>query len=637
MTSTEPTRPRRAAEPAAGDAAPIASSPELAGVSTHDRDTAPLATLPASLLQNEVARIAVSASFRSSPRHQRFLEHLVMHALRADGSRMKEMTLGIEVFDRDAGTFDPQQDSIVRVEARRLRSRLERYYGAEGARSPFEIVLPVGGYTPMLRRRRTGQDASLAVLPIVDRTASVAIVPAFCDDLFEALIDAVARIPGFKVIARTSAMRVHETTGPETDDPANAVLARRLGVALLLHGTVDSGDGKLRLRLRLVRGAADERLWSATWTFAIDSDFDARDRLVAAIVAHVQDALLASVTGERTVVERPTSNEPVHAVDERARDLVDRGRYLMRHGPVDAYPQALQRFRDAAAIAPGYAAAHFGIARSLSYLLGMTQVAPRDGVDEARAAASRALALDPSHGDAASILAGLQQRFDHDWAAAQVGYLSAIALAPGSLYVHSNYAFGLMFSGRFDEAGAELRLARELDPLDLGQRATQALLRIYTRDDAGAARVLDALLDDEPRHLLGRSLRGALHLFGGRPDEALAEYRIAERLAPDISIGSVGVAQAHALAGRIDDARAARAELVDRFEGRYLSPYQLALIDLRLGDVDSAFDELRRSARERDPNFIAVLVDPSLDALRDDPRFAALLVDRGLDAVLPGD
>ncbi|HEY0179546.1 MAG TPA: hypothetical protein VGC30_07925 [Dokdonella sp.] len=75
--------------------------------------------------------------------------------------------------------------------------------------------------------------------------------------------------------------------------------------------------------------------------------------------------------------------------------------------------------------------------------------------------------------------------------------------------------------------------------------------------------------------------------------------------------------------------------MVDAFAGRYLSPYQLALIDVRLGDPTSAFAALTRSAAERDPNLIAVLVDPALDALRPDPRFAALLARRGLDAVLP--
>jgi TolB-like protein/Tfp pilus assembly protein PilF len=602
-------------------------------------ETASLATLPSSLLQSEVARIAQSAAFRTSPRHRRFLEYLVAHAMRGDGSRLKEMTLGIEVFDRNASSFDPQQDTIVRVEARRLRARLARYYREEGSDSLIEIGLPIGSYTPMLQRRADAmQLASLAILPVVDRSG-VTTALAFCDDVFDALIDAVARVPGFKVIARASAIRAVATTGEQDAQASEGVLASQLGVALLLHGTLDRDENVLRLKLRLVRGTDDKRLWTGSWTLAIESGFAARDAVVVNVVEDVQGALLARPTQAnlaRDSKDPQLSNLFVKdPVDESARDLVDRGRYLMRHGTVDAYPQALQRFRAAAAIAPRYAAAHFGIARSLSYLLGMTQIAPNEGVEEARAAAREALALDPRHGDAASLLAAIQQRFDHDWQAAQAGYLAAIALAPGSLYVHFNYAFGLMFSGRFDEAEAELKLSRELDPLDIGQRSTQALLMIYRGDLTRAESVLAALLDDEPRHLLAHSLRGAVHLYRDEPELALAEYRIAHELLPEISIGRVGIAQAHAMAGRRAEAESERAALVSAFKGCYLSPYQLALIDLRLDRLDDAIDELDQSALQRDPNFIAVLVDPSLDVLRGNPRFTALLRRHNLHDVRP--
>lgn len=614
------------------DARPAPSADEDAVA----RVAASIASLPAALLQGEVARIVRSAAFSGSPRHRRFLEYLVAHAVRGDGSRLKEMTLGIEVFDRPASHFDPQRDTIVRVEARRLRARLARYYREEGAGSLIEIVLPVGSYTPTLNRRPDAlHTASLAILPALDHSG-VPIAQAFCDDVFDGLLDALARVPGFKVIARHSAIRAGASVGATPDATLDRTLAAQLGVALLLHGILDRDGDVLRLRLRLVRGVTGERLWTGAWTLPVDSGFGSRDALTARIVDDVGRALPSRLDEPATTHDaQPPARPPDPPIDERARDLVDRGRYLMRHGAVDAYPQALQRFRAATAIAPGYAAAHFGIARSLSYLLGMTQIAPHEGIDEARSAALEALALDPQHGDAASILAGLQQRFDHDWDAAQAGYLSAIALAPGSLYVHFNYAFGLMFSGRFDEAEAELRLARELDPLDLGQRATLALLALYRRDYPRAEASLTALLDDEPRHLLARSLRGALYLFTGRPEMALDEYRIAERSMPDISIGRVGIAQAHALAGRRAEAEAEREALIRAFDGRYLSPYQLALVDLRLGRIDSAFELLGRAALDRDPNFIAVLVDQSLDPLRGDARFAALLARHGLDDVLP--
>ena len=628
------------------EASPLLPTPEP----SHAPEA--LASLPSSLLQSELRRIVASAAFQTSPRHRRFLEYLVAHAIKGDGPRLKELTLGIEVFDRRLASFDPQRDTIVRVEARRLRSRLARYYDEEGAESLIEIVLPVGSYAPMVRRRGVeGNAASLAVLPILDRSDDSAMVPTFCDDLFDALIDAVARVPGFKVIARNSALRIAERTAErgKTDRVAreDAEIATQLDVALLLLGVIDNDGQSLRLKLQLVRGADGDRLWSEVWTLARLSDFATRDALTVRVVDVVQHALsmyrprLASTPADsEAAVKAAHGHEPldrsVHEpIDERARDLVDRGRYLMRHGNVDVYPQALQRFRAAAEIAPRYAAAHFGIARTLTHLLGMTLIAPDEGIDEAKRAVLEALALDPRHGDAASLLAAMRQRYEHDWASAQADYLAAIALTPGSLYVHFNYAFGLMFSGRFDEAEAELKLARELDPLDIGQRAIQALLHIYRRDHARAEAMLISVLDDEPRHLLARSLLGALHLFRGRHDDALTEYRIAHEIQPALSIGSVGIAQAHAMAGRKKEARAERSALLLAFENRYLSAYQLSLIALRLGERDEAFAELTRAALERDPNFIAVLVDPSLDELRDDERYLELLRTHGLDRVLP--
>ena len=123
--------------------------------------------LPASLLQSELARIVSSATFRNASRHSRLLTYLVSYALRGDGSRLKEMTLGIDVFDRRASNFDPERDTIVRVEVRRLRARLARYYQSEGADSLTELALPVGSYSIALVRRATLENAaSLAVLPI---------------------------------------------------------------------------------------------------------------------------------------------------------------------------------------------------------------------------------------------------------------------------------------------------------------------------------------------------------------------------------------------------------------------------------------------------------------------------------------
>jgi tetratricopeptide (TPR) repeat protein len=105
------------------------------------------------LIQSELARITRSRSFQPSRRHQQLLQHLVEQAVAGNTGALKEHVLAIEVFERPPGTFDPTRDTIVRVEARRLRQRLGRYYGDEGSDATLEIRLPVGSYVPTLRQR----------------------------------------------------------------------------------------------------------------------------------------------------------------------------------------------------------------------------------------------------------------------------------------------------------------------------------------------------------------------------------------------------------------------------------------------------------------------------------------------------
>jgi Tfp pilus assembly protein PilF len=123
------------------------SSDELPAV-VHDAGT-----IPPSLIASELARVTGSKSFQQSRRHQQLLRHLVEQTVAGNAAGLKEPLLALQVFERPLDVFDPARDTIVRVEARRLRKRLARYYGEEGADAVLEIRLPVGSYVPTLLRR----------------------------------------------------------------------------------------------------------------------------------------------------------------------------------------------------------------------------------------------------------------------------------------------------------------------------------------------------------------------------------------------------------------------------------------------------------------------------------------------------
>jgi tetratricopeptide (TPR) repeat protein len=444
-----------------------------------------MATAAPPLLSADVraalAAVLASPEFVNAQSHQRLLKYLVEHWLAGDTQRLKEAVLAVEVFQRPAARYDPARDSIVRVEARRLRQRLARHYGASGAAARLRFALPAGQYVPQISSGAAGQ------------------------------------------------------------------------------------------------------------------------------------------AGEAAVVGDP-------------RELAERGEFFLRLGHEEGLQKALMRFRQAAAGAPGLVQAHFGCARALSALVGMTFAPAVPTIDEAMDAAARVLELDPRHGPTLALQAGLKHRFDLDWRSALALYERAFACGQPTAFLHHQYAFSLMFRRRFDEAALELQRSRALDPLSTSVRAHEGLLALYRRDYGAAEAHLRALLDLQPQ-ALAISLLGYVHLQRGEAAAAFDCYRQAEAMFPQLSIGPIGIAQAQALRGQADAARATIAGLRARRGARYLPPYQLALVAARLGEADEAIALLQQARAERDSNFVCLPVDPGLDGLRSDARFAELERLCGLDPI----
>ncbi|MBP6764789.1 MAG: hypothetical protein KA141_07325 [Rubrivivax sp.] len=424
---------------------------------------------PDQVLQ-ELALLLAAPAFAGALAHQRLLRHLVQQTLAGQADTLKETVLGIEVFQRPAHSFDPRSDSIVRVEARRLRQRLQQHYQATPG-GTLMIVLPTGSYRPQF-------------------------VPC----------------------------------------------------------AAGGGDG--------VRGRAEE--------------------------------------------------------------LVARGHFFLRQGHEAGHRKALERFEAAAQADPGHAGAHAGVARAWLQLVATNLEAPRPGVDLALAAVHRALALQPAHAESLVLAAQLTHRFAFDWPAARALFQRALRAAPDSAYVRHAQALSLMMRGDFDAATSALAQARQTDPLHLGLRAHQALLALYRRRWDEAEDTLQALLDLSADNVLAMSLQAYVALCQGDAQAALAQYTRVAQVHPQLSIGACGQVWALAALGRSADARQALRAMQQGWAGRYLSPYQLAMAELRLGDAPAALQLLARAVAERDPNALCLPVDPAFDSLQGAPAFVAL-------------
>lgn len=574
-------------------------------------DAHPRAPSPA-LIEAELARLAASPVFRRSPRHVRFLRHLVACTLEGDGSRLRELALGVEVFLRHPARFDPKVDSIVRVEARRLRHKLARYYAEDGELARLEFVLEAGRYDVGLRRREppARSRGSVAVYELAPPArAGDAPLAALLAAEFAAT---TARLNGLRVVRAG-------TPPPGGDDAARAQAHSALKVDHLLLGALEHRGDDLLLGLRLLRASDGRSLWTREEVLPAESPMEPLESLARGVVAVLhRDASQRQLQRVRLAGPLPLLRAlAAEAPDAEVLEWLGLARIALRQGgSLDACRKAVAWCERAVLAAPGHAAAWALLSVALTSQAGLSLVPAGPALTAAREAAERALALDPELVEAHSQLGQLLFVAQHDWPAAERQLLTALQRGPAQAQTHARYAWALMMNRRFDEALASYAEALELDPLSLRYRVHQALVHLYRRDWRRCDRGLAAVIELEPTNLLALSLRAALRLYEGRPAEGLVAYEHVRHIAPEASVGRCGRAQALALLGRRAEAVDELARLTADHANGQATPYEVAMVHARLGDEAEALRWLERSATSGDFNYVCVGVDPAFDGLR---------------------
>lgn len=547
-----------------------------------------------------------SAVFVGSQRHRRFLRHLVEQWLAGRTHELREITLGVTVFGRPAESFDPALDSIVRVEARRLRQRLQQYYAGEGRNASLRISLVAGRYVPTV--------ASLS--PAETSATSRPVTVCFCVSSLAAADDQIERFASAlrTAIGKTSGLHVVSPSAPDRGD-THAQMALSVdgdGVLLQLGSGDDAADLGERHRLyaghRLPQDASE----------------------CAALISHATLLLLRFGVVAGWPLLRAPAMDGRRFPDALSRDLFDRARLAFRLRSLEGYRTSLALFQSLLEREPAAAEAHTGVARCLLALAGMIALPVRETLPQARAAAERALHIEADDGEARCVLAQVAFLYEHDWLTAQAHFVAGLQRAPNCSVLHHAYAFALMMRGEFDSAAVAYDIAALLDPLDVQIRVQAGLLPHYRRDYAAAVAHWQRLLEASPGNLIATTLIGAAHLAAGQPAAAIVAYDEALRRAPEHPIGWAGLAQARAMMGEREGADAALGELQRMAASRYVSPYLFAMVHTRRGDMDLAFDWLQRSATEPDFNFVCAAVDPTFDALHIDPRWTDLSRAHGL-------
>ncbi len=600
-------------------------------------------------IRRALARVVASAGFVRNERLSQFLRFLVERHLEGREAELKESVLAVEVFGRKAG-YDPKQDAVVRTEAIRLRTRLEKYYQGEGSNDPIVIDLPKGGYRPVFRER--GLVAEQPVAPVAatatpnrssrapwialavavvaaaaagsawwwrqatPRMITIAVLPLenhskdadtdyFADGLTDEIIRNLSVTEGLTVRSRTSSFALNEKGRLNI-----AESGRQLDAEYLVEGSVLLAGDQVRVTAALVVARDGSQVWS-----------DRYDRKVTDIFA-IQDEISQGIAN--TLRLRFNARRRYEANLE-AYDFYLRGRQIMAGFPSRTRPvasPAIEYFQRAVDKDPNYAIAYAGMADAfIAIERNMGAANPINAWPRAKDAANRAIERDPSLSEAHSALASIRAR-EYAWQDAERGFRQAIELNPNNALARLELATRvLLVQERFDDALKEIRRALELDPLSpyVTTEAGEALV-LARRYAEAAEHFRKAIALDPSRNRPYNHMVRALYLQGKIAEAIEARDQSANVGPPRGPYPLWWSACLDVRAGR----RGQAAALLEELRNSNRPAHAIARAHACLGDVEQTLLFLEKSFAQNEPGLPELLLAPELDFLRTEARYAAL-------------
>lgn len=443
------------------------------------------------------------------------------------------------------------------------------------------------------------QIRSVAVLPLENFSGDSS-QEYLSDGTTEALIADLAQIRSLKVISRTSVMHFKGTTKTIPE------IGRELGVDAIIEGSVHRVGDRVRITAQLIQAPTDTHLWAQNYERSM-SDMLALENEVARAIAQEIRVQITAEEGGRMVAR---------AVDPAAQEEYLLGTYSRWKLKTADLKQAVQHFERAIQIQPDYASAYAGLSGAWA------EIATRDSVAPGRAAARKALELDPNLSEAHSALARMSMSYDWDWASAEQGFKRALELDPNSLEYCQCYADLLAGMGRFPEAIAILEQGIRLNPLSSAIQAAMGRVLVWQKNYDAAIPYLQKALEIDPENAVANLFLGEAYEVKGDFSKALAateQYLHLRGVDPD---NSPLVGRIYAKQGRRADALRVLSNLTK--PGANPNARDLASLYFALGDKDRGFEVLTKAFDEKQ-DVLRVRVSGLFDGVRDDARMKVLI------------
>jgi TolB-like protein/lipoprotein NlpI len=436
----------------------------------------------------------------------------------------------------------------------------------------------------------------------------------FSDGMTEDIINALARLPDVQVASRTScfAFKGKELDIREVGD--------KLGVSSVLEGSVRKIGNRIRVNVQLVDVGNGYQLWSETYDRQLEDVFAIQEEISRAIV----DALKVKLIGGATdVLVKPTTE------NLEAYTLYLKGRFFVNRLAEHDLRKGMTLFEQALDADPGYARAYSGIADCWCNLAD-DWVVPDDAYPRAKSAATRAIQIEPSLGEAHTSIGKVLCWYEWDFEGASGALAKAVDFNPNYAEAHFVYGSALPAVGRLNEAIEEMRKALVLDPLSAHFSRWLGRFLLYAGRHDAVIEQSRKTLEIEPSYFQAYLDIGAARLAQGQAEEAFKAFQRGQSLSTAVRSYDAMLVRALCALGETEEARAIMERLERQAKEQYLRAEILAMGYGALGEIDRAFACLDQALAAHSAGLIYLHIDPGYESIRPDPRFAKLVARIGL-------
>jgi TolB-like protein/DNA-binding winged helix-turn-helix (wHTH) protein/Tfp pilus assembly protein PilF len=454
------------------------------------------------------------------------------------------------------------------------------------------------------------RNKSLIVLPIENLSGDKD-QEYFADGMTDDLIANLAKIHSLRVISRSTAMAYKGAHKPLSQ------IASELNLDAVFEGTVLRVGNRVRITAELVQVSTDRHLWAETYESQIGDILTLQNRVSSAIVNEIR----INLTPEDQ--ERLARNP---AVAPEGYENYLKGRYYWNKRSDENLTRAIGYFEQATKQDPQYALAYAGLADCYAIISAeiFGTMPAAEAAPKAKAAALRALEIDPTLAEAETSLATVKFNYDWDWSGAAAGFAKSIQHNPSYATAYQRYSLYLSAMGRPEDSVEQINRARELDPLSISINFSLGWRFYMARQYDRAIQQLRNTLEMDPSYELPHLVLGLSYAQKGDFGLALPELRKAVELSHRTPLMISALANAYARSGNKAEAERLLSDLISESKRQYVSPYYFAVVYVGLGQTDKALDWLEQAFADRSNGLVFLKVEPALDDLRSNPRFIAL-------------